>query len=159
MAIEPVSVEVRVPLLVEDAFDLFTRRIGEWWPLAYTFAGSRTETVAVDEGQGGRWFERDDDERETSWGEIRALRAPDMFTAAFAVSPTRSPEPPGQASEVTITFEPDGLYTRVSVHHHDWERHGPQAQAMRDGMASDQGWPVILAEYLRAARRQGAAEV
>ena len=146
MAIEPVSVEVRVPLLVEDAFDLFTRRIGEWWPLAYTFAGSRTETVAVDE-------------RETSWGEIRAWRAPDMFTAAFAVSPTRSPEPPGQASEVTITFEPDGLYTRVSVHHHDWERHGPQAQAMRDGMASDQGWPVILAEYLRAARRQGAAEV
>ena len=31
MSIAPVTASVRVPLPPDTAFDLFTRRIGEWW--------------------------------------------------------------------------------------------------------------------------------
>jgi hypothetical protein len=41
--------------------------------------------------------------------------------------------------------------TLVLLEHRGFERHGPQAVAYRDALASAQGWPWILKHYEAAA--------
>jgi hypothetical protein len=50
-----------------------------------------------------------------------------------------------------------GGRTRIDLTHRDFERHGKDAEALRTGMNSPQGWPLILAEFRRWVRQHGAA--
>lgn len=148
---EPDAIRRRVMLAapVEEAFRAFAERLGAWWPAAFTFSGDRFATAAVEAGVGGRWFERDIDGRETSWGEVRAWEPPHRLVLSWRVSPERTQEPPERASEVEVRFhESQGLRTRIEVIHRDFGRHGEGAEAMRAGMASEQGWSGLL-ERLR----------
>ena len=145
----PVVASVRVEAPVARAFEVFTRDIGRWWPMAYTFAGERLETIQIRDGQ---WLERDVDGGETSWGAVTEWDPPRRFTAEFAVSPQRAPEPPDRRSRVRFEFRPAGDGCEVVATHDRFERHGEGAAAMREGMASTHGWPLILAEYARETR-------
>ena len=91
------------------------------------------------------------DGRETSWGAVTGWDPPRGFVAEFAVSPQRTPEPQGRRSRVRFAFTPAGGGCEVAVTHDRFERHGEGAAAMRAGMASAHGWPLILAEYARQA--------
>ena len=149
---EPVKASLRLDCPVERAFETFTRDIGLWWPLAYTFAGDQLDAVEIT-GPDGEWLERNLDGRETSWGAVLEWQPPHSFAAEFAVSPERTPEPPGRRSEVRVRFASDGAGSRVDLEHYGFERHGENGATMREGMASPQGWPLILAEFARETRR------
>ncbi|ATB50627.1 SRPBCC domain-containing protein [Corallococcus macrosporus] len=144
------SVVVDAP--VDQAFQFFTGALGRWWPLAYTFAGTQFQTAEVEPRPGGRWFERTLEGQETSWGEVREWAPPRALVLSFAITHDRQPAPPEAASEVTFHFQPEGTHqTRVQVQHRDFQRHGPEGgPVLREGMASPQGWPLILAELRRA---------
>ncbi|WP_426755123.1 SRPBCC family protein [Myxococcus sp. Y35] len=139
----------------DRAFQFFTGALGRWWPIAYTFAGPQFQTAAVEPHPGGRWFERAVDGQETGWGEVRRWAPPRELVLSFAITPDRRPAPPGAASEVAVRFTPEGTArTRIEVEHRDFERHGPEGgPALRQGMDSPQGWPLILAELRRALAR------
>lgn len=151
----PVNAAVIVDTPIEQAFHVFADELGRWWPNAYTYAASHLETAAIEPRVGGRWFERDDEGRETSWGEVRAYERPHRIVAAFAIGPRRSPESPEKASEVEFRFFPEkgGSRTRLEVEHRDFARHGSGAAELRAGMASHQGWSLILAAFAREATR------
>lgn len=151
--IAPVTASARLDCPVDEAFRRFTQDIGLWWPLAYTFAGDQLDTVEVRPGPDGQWLERDRAGRETSWGAVLEWDPPHAFAAEFAISPGRAPEPPGRRSEVSLRFAPDGVGSRIDLEHRGFERHGDGGAAMREGMASPQGWPLILAEFVRETRR------
>jgi hypothetical protein len=53
---------------------------------------------------------------------------------------------------VEVRFMPGQGVTRVELEHRGFETHGEGAETLRAGMASPQGWRLILAEYARAAR-------
>ena len=151
--VEPVRKSVTVDVPPERAFSLFAEELGRWWPTPYTYAGDKFETAAIEPRTGGRWFERAQNGAETSWGEVRAYEPPRRLVLSFAISPARAPEPPEKASEVEIQFDAQGSSsTRVALEHRDFARHGTGAATLRNGMASPQGWPLILAAYARAAR-------
>ncbi len=77
---------------------------------------------------------------------------------ALGVSPERKPEPPDRCSEVEMRLTAlDGGRTRLEVEHRQLERHGDGAAALRAGLDSDQGRPLILAELRRAAARERRA--
>lgn len=122
--------------------------------LAYTFSGPTFATAVVEPGSGGRWFERDESGRELPWGEVRAYEEGRRLVLSFAIGLDRQPTPAEEASEVEVRFTPaDGERTKVAVEHRDFARHGEGAAKMREAMDSPQGWPLILAELRRAARR------
>src|SRR5690606_32700248 len=53
--IEPVVKVRTVAIPVERAFELFTRRMGEWWPLAtHSIAGTDVTALRFEERVGGR---------------------------------------------------------------------------------------------------------
>ena len=151
-AVSPVRAAIFVDTLQDRAFQAFTADIGRWWPLEYSYAQAELDTAVIEPRAGGLWFERDRAGQETAWGQVRAWEPPSRLVLSFAVGPDRAPEPEERASEVEIRFVPEGRGTRVELEHRDFERHGDGAQRLRDGMASPQGWPLILAAYARHVR-------
>lgn len=134
----------------DHAFEAFASRLGSWWPLAYTFSGPHFEDAKVERRAGGSWYERNDVGETLPWGEVRAYSPGERLVLSFAIGADRKPAPNDTASEVEIRFSDTGSgRTRVDVTHRDFERHGPDAEALRAGMNSQQGWPVILAEFRR----------
>jgi catechol 2,3-dioxygenase-like lactoylglutathione lyase family enzyme/uncharacterized protein YndB with AHSA1/START domain len=132
------------------AFDAFTTHLGAWWPLAYTFSQADFEDAAIDPKAGGIWFERNDKGESLSWGEVRAYVPGERLVLAFAIGPDRKPVSNDAASEVEVRFSAaDPARTRVEIEHRAFARHGEGGEALRAGMDSAQGWPLILAELRR----------
>jgi uncharacterized protein YndB with AHSA1/START domain len=153
----PIGHAVDLDLPPPRAFELILR-LGDWWPIAYTFAGARFADARIDP-RAGRWYERAQDGSEESWGELRACEPPHRLVLAFAVSAGRTPEAPDRASEVELCLSAQGAdRPRVEVEHRQLERHGEGADTLRAGLDSDQGWPLILAELRRAAAREHRAQ-
>jgi uncharacterized protein YndB with AHSA1/START domain len=151
-AIEPVRCTIGVSVPPETAFDIFVGDIGRWWPIAYTYSEDQFETAAIDDRVGGRWYETKLDGSEAEWGEVRAFAPGRSLILSFNVGPDRKPQAPAQHSEVAIRFLPASGGTRVELEHRDLAKHGKDADKLRQGMASPQGWPLILASFARETR-------
>lgn len=54
---------------------------------------------------------------------------------------------PSRTSEVEVRFEPAGDGTRVQLTHRHLERHGAGWEGVREGVNTDQGWPLYLRNY------------
>jgi uncharacterized protein YndB with AHSA1/START domain len=140
--------EVAVERDAEAAFHAFTHELGAWWPGAYTFSGEGFATAEIEPREGGRWYERDANGRELAWGEVRAWEPPSRLVLSWRVAADRTQEPPERASEVEVRFLPEGeRRTRVVLTHRDFARHGDGAETMRAGMASQQGWRLLLDRF------------
>jgi uncharacterized protein YndB with AHSA1/START domain len=136
----------------KEIFQRFVNDIGRWWPMSYTFGGARFAGAAIEPRAGGHWFETDADGRRTDWGDVRAFEPGRRLVLGFAISPDRKPEPPEKASEVEIRFTAAGAGTRIDLEHRDFEKHGDGAEMLRNGMASQQGWPLLLASFARTLK-------
>jgi uncharacterized protein YndB with AHSA1/START domain len=148
----PIRCAIDVAVPPECAFERFVAGIGRWWPIPYTYGEDRFGTATIEPRAGGRWFETMLDGREENWGTVRVLDPGRRLVLSFNVSPQRTPEPPERESEVEIGFAPRDGGTRIELEHRDLGRHGEGAEALRAGMASRQGWPLILASFAREMR-------
>jgi hypothetical protein len=101
--IDQVTQSVVVDCPREDAFELFTSRIGEWWPRAQD--AGETEIREIEPCEGGRVFERTPSGEEAEWGRVTDWDPP------HRVSFAREEE----AVEVTFLTVADG--TQVTVTH------------------------------------------
>jgi uncharacterized protein YndB with AHSA1/START domain len=149
---EPIRKSVRVDRTQQDAFDLFTEHIGEWWPteeLSRTAdeklgKGVKLERVVFEPRQGGRVYEVTSDGREPSWAEVLVYEPPSRVVLAW--KPNDSDRPP---TEVEVRFEPDHGGTRVELEHRGWERLGDLATKARQGYSD--GWRIPLERFVAAA--------
>ena len=143
----PVRRSVVVPLDAAAAFDLFVRRIAEWWPLANrSVAGAGAVACFVEVFAGGRVYERTHDGAEHSWGHVLDCDPPHRIR--FAWHPG---QPESGAQVVEVTFLADGAGTRVELEHREWERAGAQAEFLHGRFSG--GWQAVLARF--AALAQG----
>jgi uncharacterized protein YndB with AHSA1/START domain len=153
--IEPIRCSIGVGVAPERAFEIFVGDFGRWWPIAYTYGEDQFENAAIEDRVGGRWFETKLDGSREDWGEVRGFARGRSLILSFNVSAERKPEPPERHSEVAIRFLPASGGTRLELEHRDLEKHGAGAAKLRHGMASPQGWPLILACYARETRYAG----
>ncbi len=149
---EPVRSTLTVPLPVTEAFALFTERLGTWWPRDYTWSRETLQYIGLDPRAGGGCYEIGPHEFRNDWGRVLAWEPPHRLLLAWQIGPRREPEPdPAKASEVEVRFEvTDPGHTKVTLEHRGFERHGGEAAAYRDAMASAKGWPWILERYAEA---------
>jgi uncharacterized protein YndB with AHSA1/START domain len=126
------------------AFEVFTRRIGAWWPLGEFSVHGTTATVAFDgEGVGARIVESLPGAEDAVWGTVTRWDPADAL--AFTWHPGRGPD---GAGEVSVTFEDAGDVgdaTLVRLEHTGWEAYGDRAAAARTEYGH--GWPVVLDAY------------
>jgi DNA-binding transcriptional ArsR family regulator len=146
-AIAPVVKTRTVPLPVEAAFDLFTGRIGEWWPTAtHSIAGDDVAEVRFEGRVGGRIVEVARDGTECSWGEVMAWNPPRRFVVSWHAAPE-----PKAASVLEVRFRPVADGTELHLEHRGWEEHGAEGQPLRDRY--EPGWDFVLDRFVAAAGR------
>lgn len=142
---------VHVPLDPEQAFALFTARMGAFWPATHQIGAAPFTEVVVEPRPGGRWFERSAAGMECDWGRVAAWEPPGRVVLVWQISGNWTFDPELE-TDVEVTFTADGPgRTRVDLTHHHLERYGEQAGAMRDTLGGPGGWPLILDGFSAAA--------
>ena len=140
--VAPVEKTLQVPLSVEAAFNLFTRDLTTWWPLASHSVGlAEAKTCHVEEHEGGRVYEIQEDGTEAPWGTVLAWQPPHRFMMSW--HPGRDAT---KAQELEVRFEAEGEGTRLELIHRGWELLGEAAQETRDSYVS--GWDIVLGHYV-----------
>jgi uncharacterized protein YndB with AHSA1/START domain len=142
ITVPPVLRSVTVAVPAERAFEVFTRRIGDWWPLQrYGCFEDRTAGVFFEDD---RLVERSTGGEEAVWGEVLVWEPPARL--AFTWHPGHAEGDPH--TEVEVHFRPQGGSTVVELEHTGWERLGAQAAEIRAQYES--GWPGVLDLYAQA---------
>ena len=89
--IEPLRFEFDVACALEHAFDVWTARIAQWWPLDHTVSVAEGLDVVLEPKVGGRIFERTPDGIEHVWGEVTAWERLDVSpTSGICVATART---------------------------------------------------------------------
>lgn len=142
-----------LPLAREAAFDLLVDHIGDWWPRDLTFSRDPAADLSIEPVAGGACAERLPGGTRIVWGTVLSIERPLYLRLAWQISFDRKPVPdPAAASRVMIEFRQMADGTRIELTHGDFLRHGEDAIAYREAMASAQGWPACL-DALEAAAR------
>jgi uncharacterized protein YndB with AHSA1/START domain len=123
----------------DEAFQLFTGRITEWWPPTHRPTKDPESTLHLE--QTGRFWERARDGREMELGRVLVWEPPHRLELAFYLGTN-----PAQPTAVTITFttENDGarVTTRVTIHH----RPTPESADLWNQRAPvfERSWDAVL---------------
>lgn len=141
----PIEKQVRVPLPPDEAFRLFTAGLDRWWPVeshsVSARRGQRPRRVVVEPRTGGHVYEVTSDDRRATWATVTRWDEGRALSLDWHVG-----EDDG-ATQVTVTFTPDGEGTRVDLVHGDWSA---SAAARRHAYGSD--WTLLLSGYDQTAR-------
>lgn len=149
-----VNREVTVAGPPERAFDLFTKRMAEWWPAEHHLATSPVVTMTVEPEVGGRLYDTCEDGSESVWGRVVEWDPPACFTFAWMITGTWQLETDVEkASRVTVTFTAEGDRTRVAVVHKDFWRMGEGGPGMAEAVGAAEGWGSGLARFAEFAGR------
>jgi uncharacterized protein YndB with AHSA1/START domain len=156
--VEPIQRSVTVPLEPERAFELFTARMGTWWPIE---THSRAEMELEDEDvhvesvefqghAGGQVLEHLSDGRVLPWAEVLIWEPPHRFVMAW--KPHSRPQP---ATDVEVRFTPVDAGTLVELEHRRWERLAETlAPEIYESYAG--GWIGTLSRFAATAVRKVA---
>jgi len=141
------TIEVACP--PDVAFRVFTEGIAEWWPArTHSVGEDQVETVVLEPGAGGRFYERLVDGSEHEWGRVLEWEPPARLVCSWY---------PGRGSDaaqvVEVAFTPVADGTRVDLVHTGWERLGERAEDVRASYDAEAGWTAVLAEFAAAAVR------
>jgi uncharacterized protein YndB with AHSA1/START domain len=146
IAVPPLRREVLVDAGATVAFEVFTERIGAWWPLArHSVYGEDAEVRFVDPGLGARIVESKDGEDDAVWGTVTDWVPGELV--AFSWHPGMTAE---SASRVSVSFEETDGKTLVVLEHTGWESFGDRAAEARENYAG--GWSVVLDGYRNGVR-------
>jgi uncharacterized protein YndB with AHSA1/START domain len=145
---------IRVNVPIEKAFQVFTERMGTWWPATHHIGAQPFRDVIVERRAGGRWFERDANGAECDWGRVLAWEPPYRLTLSWHLQPDfKDNADPTLASEVALEFIAEGKEaTRMELEHRHIERHGQGWENLRKGVDAPGGWTGVLEQYVAAAK-------
>jgi hypothetical protein len=142
--IEPLELSFDIACSIEHAFDVWTARIGMWWPADHTITGEPGLDVVLEPSVGGRIYERTQRGTEHDWGEVTVWEPPTRLSYLWHLRRARS-----QATEVELRFVAlDSSSTRVQIEHRGWERLGAGGEDWRD--RNHGGWQTLLPRYIAA---------
>jgi uncharacterized protein YciI len=132
-SLPPIRREVLVKAEPDKAFEVFTARIGDWWPLGTHSVHGEGGSVAFEDGV---LVERSAAGERSVWGTVTRWEPPS------AVSFTWHPGNPGsRATDVTVSFTAAGEQTLVTLEHRGWEVYEDPAAAREE---YNTGWPFVL---------------
>jgi uncharacterized protein YndB with AHSA1/START domain len=136
--ISPVRKSITVRRPVETAFEIFTARLGRWWPmLTHSISEARAVDVVIEPRVGGGLYEVRDDGERFYWGRVLAWEPPDRLVVTWHPGME-----PALAQEVEVRFVPVDGGTRVELEHRGWAKLGAEARATRDGYNA--GWESVF---------------
>ncbi|MFI5892525.1 SRPBCC domain-containing protein [Actinoplanes sp. NPDC051513] len=130
MSLPPLHRQIVVPASPGEAFEVFTARIGEWWPVGRFSVFGEGAVAAFHDGE---LVETGPDGGTAVWGKVLDWQPPRSFRMTW--HPGRDA---AGASVVEVSFAPVGdEATLVTVTHSGWESLDARGEYRR-------GWPAVL---------------
>jgi uncharacterized protein YndB with AHSA1/START domain len=127
---------------VQDAFAVYTERIGEWWDPNYSASPKSLRAVTIEPRVGGRVFATHEDLGEHDWGEVTAWDPDHRLVHTFTLA-----QDPNAPSEVSVEFTDDdgggGCNLRFA--------HGGWTEANSADRAKFNDWPALLERFAQLA--------
>jgi uncharacterized protein YndB with AHSA1/START domain len=144
LVIEAVRKTVTVDCAVEEAFRVFTTDATSWWPVAsHSIHGEAVEQVVFEGREGGEVYELTGAGERGHWATVVTWEPPSRLVLAWNIL-----EREAIATEVEVTFLPDGDRTRVELVHSGWDAIAEEAaEAKRNSY--DTGWGKVLGFFER----------
>ena len=140
----PLVVEFAVDASVEHAFAVWVRNPDRWWPKSKTVSRDSLDEVVIEPVVGGRIYERNRDGDEHDWGRVVVWEPPTRIGFTWHLF-----FDPAEATDVSITFRPDGAITRVRLEQTGWDRLGAGGGERRTNTI--RAWESITPLYAAAA--------
>ncbi|MGH9368784.1 MAG: SRPBCC domain-containing protein, partial [Thermoanaerobaculia bacterium] len=145
--IAPVRKAITVKRSVADTFEIFTARIGRWWPLlTHSISEQRAVDVVIEPRVGGELCEVRDDGERFPWGRVLAWEPPGRLVVTWHPG-----QDPAAATELEVRFSPVEGGTRVELEHRGWVKLGARAREVREGY--DRGWESVFGKSFAEACR------
>jgi len=142
MTDEPLVMEFEVAVSPAEAFEVWTRRCGLWWPPSHTVSGDPSAIIFESRPQ-GRIVERGPDGVEHDWGRVLDWEPPTRLRYLWHLFFT-----PAEATEVELTFTAVAAGTAVRLEQRGWEALGEAGPPRR--RRTGQAWGELTAAYARA---------
>jgi uncharacterized protein YndB with AHSA1/START domain len=141
--------QIVVEASVEQAFAVFTERLGEFKPPEHNLLSVPIAETVFEPRVGGNIIDRGEDGSECRWARILAYDPPDRVIFSWDIDPQwQIVTDPENASEVEVRFVAESPErTRVELEHRNLDNHGPGWQAVSDGVDGEAGWPLYLNRY------------
>lgn len=152
-----VRVHVVVEAPIEHAFRVFTEDFDKIKPREHNMLPVDIAETIFEPHVGGRVFDRGVDGSECQWARVLAYEPPSRVVFSWDINPRWQLEDDvARTSEVEVVFisEAPGR-TRVQLEHRHLDRHGPGWESLREGVASEGGWPLYLDRYARLLPESG----
>jgi uncharacterized protein YndB with AHSA1/START domain len=144
------AVSVEAPQSV--AWDVFTKQMGSWWPLAAYKIGVANAVDAVMEPRvGGRWYERGEDGSTCDWGRVLAWEPPSRLVLSRDVTANWQYDPSLQTEIEVLFIAEDSFRTRVEFEHRRLDRYGDRRDEMRTIFDKTGDWGQLLAAFAQTA--------
>jgi len=130
----------------ERAFRIFTEEFDRIKPRDHNLLEVDVAESVFEPREGGRIYDRGVDGSECAWSRVLAYEPPERLVFSWDISPQWQIETDlSRASEVEVRFvaeAPDR--TRVELEHRHLDRHGDGWEGLREGVGSEDGWPIYL---------------
>ena len=143
----PIRKTITVPLRPDAAFDLFTDKLGDWWPVeTHSISGGqgkRPKAVKVDKKKGGHVTETTADGKAARWATITRWEQGKAFGLSWYVG--RHEE---EATDIMVIFTPIDTGTRVDLVHDGFHRLGETAAAQHQNYKT--GWNLVFVQRYAA---------
>ena len=142
---------------IEEAFRVFTEDFGRFKPPEHNLLGADILETVFEPRVGGHVFDRGVDGSVCRWARVLIFEPPKRVVISWDISPYWEIETdPARTSEVEVRFQPESpTKTRVNLEHRHLDRHAEGWEGVRDGVDSDQGWPLYLHRYAELFNGQG----
>jgi uncharacterized protein YndB with AHSA1/START domain len=144
-----VTKQVVVNVAIDEAFRVFTERFGDFKPPEHNLLSAAVAETVFEPRVGGHLYDRGVDGSECRWARVLVYEPPHRVVFSWDINLRWQVETdPELTSEVDVRFVAETPErTRVELEHRNLDRHGPGWEAVRDGVAHDQGWPLYLDRY------------
>ncbi len=151
-----VSKTLAVECSLEQAFAVFTDRMGAWWPASHHIGSTPFRDIVIEHRKGGRWYEINEHDQQCQWGHVLAWEPPHRVVVSWHLGPDWAFDADlERASEVEVRFVSESTeLTRVELTHRCLDRHGANYGKLRDDVDGPGGWTAVLREYKRFAEER-----
>ena len=149
-----VQAQVVVDAPLERAFSVFTERFGSFKPPEHNMLEVEIAETVFEPRVGGYLYDRGVDGSECRWARVLAYEPPQRVLLSWDISPRWQLESdPKKTSEWEVRFIAETTErTRVQVEHRNLGRHGAGWEAVRDGVAAPDGWPLYLKRFAEVVK-------